>query len=135
MRNLIQASAVVALTCSPVLAQEFRADNDVLVTPVAGGFSVASDAGLGARGYWCAAADYARDVRDASGGARLYVAADRPAGIGQRSAVVFTLDPADLMPRPTAVLGATLSRPGSNLAVGHAIGFCADGKLITDSGR
>ncbi|QUJ75192.1 hypothetical protein KDD17_09150 [Sulfitobacter albidus] len=135
MRRIAATAALATALASGAAAQDFRAANDVIVTPVAGGFAATSDAGLGARGYWCAAADYAKSVRGAANGARLYIKGTRARGLGQRAPVVFTLDPAGLEPQPATILGASLSRPGSTLAVGHAIGFCVDGKLITDGDR
>ncbi|WP_370400860.1 hypothetical protein [Sulfitobacter sp. JB4-11] len=116
---------------APVSAQTFRAENGVNVTPVAGGFAVASGNGFWARGMWCAAADYARDVLGAGGTQRLYVAQPQPRG--SRTPVVFSLDPAGLTPSRVTILGASIRTAGANLSVDHAQGFCADHKLL--SGR
>ncbi|MEQ6248496.1 hypothetical protein ABMC89_06365 [Sulfitobacter sp. HNIBRBA3233] len=132
MRLTLLALASFVSLAAQAVAQTHTAAPGVEVAPVESGFAVLSDGGLGARGYWCGAADYARDILGARGNARIYVASPRPAGLGQRSPVVFTLDPAGLTPRAATILGATLSQPGSNLSVGHAYGFCADFRLITN---
>ena len=133
MRNYLIAGAYVLWAAAPVSAQSFEADNGVQVMPVPGGFAVTGDAGLGARGVWCGAADYARTRAGAgNNGQRLYIAAAREPGLGQRGAVTFTLDPAGLTPSRVTILGTSLARAGANLSVGHAYGFCADGKLVTD---
>ncbi len=115
-------------------AGAFEAVNGVSVEPAATSFEVIGDAGLGARGVWCAAADYAQRSAGATNSQRLYIARDRARGLGQRGPVAFTLDPEGLTPTSVFILGASLSRAGSNLSVGHALGFCADHKLLRNSG-
>ena len=44
--------------------------------------------------------------------------------------VNFTLDNAGLSPSGVTSIGASVSQPGANLSIGHALGFCADHKLI-----
>lgn len=121
---------VIALCAGPAAAQTFRAENRVLVTPVAGGFEVANGGGFGARGMWCAAADFARRVRGARGTDRIYIAEGRKPGLGQRAPVRFTLDPTGLNPSPVTIVGSSLRRAGSTLSVDHAYVFCADAKVI-----
>ena len=124
---------VVALAASvalPAAAQTFQAENSVTVTPVSGGFEIANGGGYGARGMWCAAADYARDVLGAAGNARIYIARGRKPGIGQRAPVLFTLDPAGLSPTPVIIVGASLRRAGASLSVDHAQQFCTDARII-----
>ena len=130
MKNALSILVAVFACASAAVAQEFRAENDVKVTAVSSGFSVTSDGGYGARGMWCAAADYARDVRGASGIARLYIAEARAPGLGQRGPVRFTLDPSGLSPTPVVIVGASLRRAGSSLSVDHAYQFCTDAKII-----
>lgn len=122
---------IAALTVSTaLLAQEFRAENHVFVVSVAGGFDVVDGGGYGARGIWCAAADYARKVLGASGTARIYIAEGRPPGLGQRAPVRFTLDPTGVDPSLVTIVGASLRKAGASLSVDHAYQFCADAKLI-----
>jgi hypothetical protein len=127
IRSLTVAALAVALA-APVAAQTFRAENRVNVTAVAGGFTVENGAGFGARGMWCAAADYARDVLDARGTQRIYVAEDRK--MRQRGPVKFTLDSAGLTPSSILILGSSIRTAGANLSVDHAGQFCADSKLV-----
>ncbi|MGB7241137.1 MAG: hypothetical protein WBC93_03495 [Sulfitobacter sp.] len=42
-----------------------------------GAFEVVDERGIGARGLWCSAAQYARDVAGAQGNARLFVLTER----------------------------------------------------------
>lgn len=111
----------------PVAAQTYRAENRIAVVGYDLGFDVANGGGHGARGIWCAAAAYARDVRGAAGPQRIYVADDRAKG--QRGPVRFTLDPTGLTPSRVTILGTSFRSAGANLSVGHAISFCADFKL------
>lgn len=127
MLRLFSACALTAALAAPLGAQTFHAKNGVTATPDAGVFSVANGGGLGARGMWCAAADYARDVLGANGSQRIYVAEDRARG--QRGPVRFTLDATGLTPSRVSIIGASIRTAGANLSVGHAISFCADFKL------
>lgn len=129
MRNILSLLILVWLA-SPVAAQAFRAENRVTVTPAPGGFEISNGGGFGARGMWCAAADYARTVLAAAGTDRVYIARARSPGLGQRAAVLFTLDPTGLVPAPVTIVGASLRRAGANLSVDHAYGFCADARII-----
>lgn len=128
-RTAIAAVALAGLAaCSA--PQVFEAENRVNVVPAPGGFDVLGDGGFGARGMWCAAADYARRVLGAPGQADLYIAAARTPGLGQRAPVRFTLDPAGLTPSSVFIVGTSLSRAGATLTVDHAHAFCADAKVI-----
>lgn len=123
------ATVLTLLVVAPAHAADFRAKNGVSVRASDNGFLVTGDAGLGARGIWCAASDYARSRAGATNGQRLYIAQGRTPGLGRRDPVAFTLDPAGLTPTSPNILAQTLRQAGANLSVGHAIGFCADGKL------
>jgi hypothetical protein len=127
LRLISFAMLSTALTLAPA-AQAFEADNGVGVDAAQGGILVTGDAGQGARGMWCAAADYARDVLGAAGYQRLYVAVARSPGLGQRAPVLFTTDAAGLDPAPVFLVGASLARAGSSLSVDHALGFCRDAR-------
>ena len=130
MKSLISFALVGAFAALPAEAQSFRAENRVAVVPAPGGFDVQGDAGFGARGMWCAAADYARDVLGAGGFDRIYIAEGRAPGLGQRAPVRFTMDPTGLRPSNVLIVGASLRTAGANLSVDHAQGFCADAKVI-----
>lgn len=127
MTMLLVATLLVATGAN---AQVFRAENRVDVVGVPGGFEVRGDAGHGARGMWCAAADYARRVLGAGGFDRIYIAEGRTPGIGQRAPVRFTMDPSGLIPRNVLIVGASLQEAGATLSVDHARGFCANSKVI-----
>lgn len=122
----------IAATCLPLMAEAatFRAENRVAVVGQADGFAVQGDAGHGARGMWCAAADYARRALGAAGTDRIYIAEGRTPGLGQRGPVRFTLDAQGLPPGEVFIVGASLRRAGANLSVDHAYSFCADAKVI-----
>lgn len=122
------AGLVVAMAVGPVSAQTFQAENRVMVRAVEGGFNVADGAGQGARGMWCAAADFARVERGAKGTDRLYVAEGRGPGLGARSPIKFTLDKTGLTPVTVTIVGLSLRTAGSVLSVAHAGAFCADAK-------
>lgn len=108
-------------------AQDFRAENRVTVTPVEGGFQIADGAGFGARGMWCAAADYANDVLNARSNARIYVVGPR---LSFDAPVTFSLDPAGNDPKQVMILSQSLRVAGANLSLAHAQSFCADVRLI-----
>ncbi|MEW9919444.1 hypothetical protein AB2B41_07510 [Marimonas sp. MJW-29] len=130
MRRLLISALSGVLLAGPLQAQTFRAENGVIVTPVAGGFEISSGGGQGARGMWCAAADYALDVLGAGGFDRIYIAQGRRLAFGERGPVRFTMDPTGLTPRRVLVVGMSLSAPGSNLSVDHALLFCQDARTI-----
>ena len=128
---LIHIALALALA-TPLAAQSYRAENRVTVNPLPGGsFEVIEGGGFGARGMWCAAADYARDVLRARGTTRIYILGPRGNSltVPGRKGVIFTLDPKGLTPEPVFIVGASLRRPGANLSVDHAYTFCADYKL------
>ena len=120
--------AALALASAPATAQSLRVENRVTVSAVPGGFSVPDGGGMGARGMWCAAGEYAARRAGAAETARVYVAVPRGRGF-DRAPVVFTLDPAGLVPRPVLILGTSLTRAGSSLSVAHARSLCADFRL------
>ncbi|MEH6521706.1 hypothetical protein [Sulfitobacter sp.] len=129
MSKVSTAIVIAFMMATPAVAKDFKAVNGIVVVPHAKGFAVTGDAGLGARGIWCAAADYVRKTERVKPGQRLYVAEDRERGLGQRNPVVFTVSPAGLTPSSAVILGTSISRAGANLSVGHAFGFCSDHKL------
>lgn len=131
MSRLLICGAIALMGAGPSAAQEFIAQNGVQVVPVSGGFSVQGDAGVGARGMWCAAADYARSVEGARAPQRIYVAE----GTKGRGSVTFTLEGAGQSRTPVTIVGLTVRNAGANMGVGHAIGFCADHKLLRSGSR
>ena len=130
MTKAFTAALMLAVMAGGAQAQDFRAENRVTVRPGTGEFSVLGDGGFGARGIWCAAADFARDRLGARGVDRLYVKQPRSRGVGEASSVVFTLQPGDLQPQQVLILGFSVKTAGASLSVGHAYSFCADTRLV-----
>ena len=63
MRFFLFVIVVTAVTATAGLAETFRAVNRLYVVPVTPDtFEVIEDRGAGARGIWCAAADYVRTI-------------------------------------------------------------------------
>ncbi|MBD3662521.1 hypothetical protein [Sulfitobacter aestuariivivens] len=131
MKHSIFLISALALLAAPLSAQSLRVENRINVSAVAGGFSVATGGGFGARGMWCGAGEYAARVQGASGTTRVYVA--QPRTSANRDAVVFTTDPAGLTPVRVFSVGASIRDAGANLSVDHARSFCHDFRL--SSGR
>ncbi len=115
------------LAGTPALAAGFRAENHVTVRSVGDRFVISDGGGFGARGMWCAAAEFARENLSASGEQRLYIVGART---GLRAPVTFSLTPGELSPMPVVIVGLSLRQAGSNLTVDHAYGYCADAKGI-----
>ena len=127
LRYIALIAAVASVGATSISAQTFRAENRVIVTPQASGlFSVSAGNYWGARGAWCAAADYAMDVLGASGTTRLYVRVPTTTPSG---AVTFGLTPGDTTPIGVVSVSASLRTAGSNLSVDHAFQFCYDARL------
>ncbi|SFD47308.1 hypothetical protein SAMN04488523_10180 [Sulfitobacter brevis] len=126
-RNPLALAALIFAAPLSVLAAS--AQSYGTVSPTAGGFLVAHDREHGARGMWCSAASYARDALGAPASQRVFVASGDGAGFWSRDPVLFTIDPAGLVPAPVTIVGASLRRAGTNLTVGHALQFCADTRL------
>ena len=125
---LTLAAAALVATGSIASAQSFRAENRVTVTPQSGDtFLVSAGGRFGARGAWCAAADYAQSRLGADGTARLFVreAAKRPG-----PTVAFGVGAGDTNPIPVLSVASAIRSPGSNLSVDHAYRFCHDRLLI-----
>ncbi|TMM55093.1 hypothetical protein [Sulfitobacter sabulilitoris] len=125
------AIAILALVLWPAMAQAqaYEAINRLLVVPIdRTTFEVIEARGEGARGIWCAAANYVRrnGLRSADG--RIYVQRARGPSVTVpgRKGVVFTLRPdAQLQATPRS-LSVSVRRVGENLSVNHAHIFCDD---------
>jgi hypothetical protein len=113
---------------APAMAQFYQAVNRLQVVPLnANDFEVIEARGEGARGIWCAAADYVTQVRGITSG-RLYVKTPRGrsvSGMG-RIGVVFTTNAASLSTPPTTSFSVSVRDAGSGLSVVHALQFCKD---------
>jgi hypothetical protein len=120
-------AAVVALAAVPAVAQTFRAENRVDVTPALNNaFQISSGGDYGARGMWCAASDYAQDVLGASGTSRIYITEPRTSTSGP---VKFSLDANGTQGKSVSIVGASLRQLGANLSVDHAYQFCYDARI------
>lgn len=126
MKIRIAACALLAILATPSFAQGYRPDGRLDFTPAPNGVTIAGTTGHGARGTWCAAADYALNQLGASRSQSLYVSEPRTKGGGRNSVVSFTLDPTGLTPSSVFLTGGSLGRRGAELSVNHALTFCAD---------
>lgn len=132
MRILSLTLAATMTLATVANAQTFRAENRVNVTPQSGGlFAVDTASRYGARGAWCAGADYAIDVLGANGSERLTVRSAQSTNSGP---VTFGLGAGNTTPVGVTGTSAALRTAGSNLSVNHAFQFCHDARLI-NTGR
>lgn len=128
MRLASILTCIGVLCASTTAADTFRADNRVVVTGQGNGlFSVPTASDFGARGAWCAAADYAIDVLKVSDRTRLYVRVPKSSNSGP---VVFGISPGSTSPTSVSGISSALSTPGANLSVNHAYQYCHDALLI-----
>lgn len=126
-RTVVALFSAVLLCAGAAQAQTFRADNRVAVTPVgADTFATSTRGSYGARGAWCAAADYAKDVLGASSTTRIFVREGEARPSGQ---VIFGVGAGGTTPVAVSSVGAAIRIPGSNLSVAHAFQFCHDARI------
>lgn len=126
----LRASIAFLCACAlaaPAAGQAFRAKNWLFVVPInADTFEVIEDRGAGARGMWCAAADYAQAAGLDGTRKRLYV--ENPRGPSKtqpgRTGVVFTTNPGEDIKDTPSSYSVTVNRRGENLSIGHSLNFC-----------
>ncbi len=110
-------------------AQAYRADNWLVVVPLnTHDFEVIEDHGEGARGIWCAAAEFAQNVLGLPREDRLYVKTPRGpsvSGVG-RKGVVFTTVSERVGTEAPRSYSVTVRRAGENLPSHHARQLCRD---------
>ena len=110
-------------------AQAYRAENWLLVVPLnTFDFEVIEDRGVGARGIWCAAGEFAQNVLALPAEERLYIKTPRGpsvSGVGRRG-VVFTTDASRAEGDAGQSYSVTVRRAGENLPSHHARQFCRD---------
>lgn len=109
--------------------QAFEAINRLKVFGIGGtDFEVIEARGEGARGMWCAAADYAKARYGQGFHQRIYVKVPRGPSqtVAGRKGVVFTIDAASLSQPPSSSVSVTTSFVGVSLPANHAIQFCKD---------
>lgn len=110
-------------------AQIYTAVNRLQVVSMDGGaFEVIEARGEGARGIWCAAADYVLSRDGQGAGKRLYIKRARgpSATVQDRKGVIFTTDAGTLGTAPTQSLSVSVRTVGVGLPVNHALQFCRD---------
>ncbi|MEM6941528.1 MAG: hypothetical protein AAF943_13020 [Pseudomonadota bacterium] len=123
---------LLALLCATVptlaAAQSFKAINRLDVIPLgSGNFEVIEAYGEGARGMWCAAADYAMAISPANG-QRLYVQSARAPSLTRngRKGAVFTTNRDNLSVAPSRSVTVSVEVVGQGLPLHHAIQFCRE---------
>lgn len=129
MRVSLIPIALAAIIGGAAAAQAFEAQNRLLVVPLGSrDFEVIEARGEGARGIWCAAADYAKRALGRPGGSRVYVKTPRGPSVSGagRIGVVFTTDPARLTVAPNKGYSVTVRTAGRGLPLDHAYQFCVD---------
>ncbi|MEM6303284.1 MAG: hypothetical protein AAF744_01095 [Pseudomonadota bacterium] len=128
MRKAIFTSALALVISSTwAQAQSFTAINRLTVVPLnAHDFEVIEQRGEGARGIWCAAAQFALERGKATNAAEIYVKRPRGAAVSAagRRGVVFTTKPAGFT--PFSSYSVSIRQKGMALPAGHAVQFCKD---------
>ena len=128
MKRLALA-AILSAVPLVAFAQSFTAVNELQVIPLSdASFEVIEDHGEGARGMWCAAAEFAEERLGTPSAAEIYVKSPRGpsiSGVG-RTGVVFTLNDAELSEPAFKSYSVSVRNVGQALPVGHAIQFCKD---------
>ncbi len=128
MRHILFPLICAALPL-PALAQSYLAINRLPVIPIsATDLEVIEARGEGARGIWCAAADYTLRRNGQVPHQRLYVKeargpSTRAAG---RKGTVFTTDVSSVPGGGTQSVSVSVRTPGQGLPVVHAYQFCQD---------
>lgn len=118
-----------AAVAPPADAQGYQAVNRLQVNPLsASDFEVIEGRGEGARGLWCAAADYIKARNGAGANPRIYVKRARgpAATVPGRKGVIYTTDAGSLGAGPSQSLSVTVRSVGVGLPTNHAIQFCKD---------
>lgn len=122
-------SLICAALPFPAMAQSYLAMNQLQVVPIsATSFEVIEGRGEGARGMWCAAADYVLNGQRQSGDQRLYVQSVRGPSVtvAGRKGAVFTTDVATLPEGPKKSYSVSVRIAGLGLPLRHAYQFCKD---------
>lgn len=134
--SFIILAAVSAVSVpTPSWAQSFQAINRLQVYGLSGtDFEVIEARGEGARGMWCAAADYAKARFGQGFRQRIYIKEPRGPSrtVAGRTGVVFTVDAASLGQPASQSLSVTVRTVGVGLPANHAIQFCRDYLLELD---
>ncbi len=135
MRDTFVWVALVMAMIVPASAQTFQAINRLQVVPLnQSDFEVIEARGEGARGIWCAAADYALARFGNTGQQRMYIKSPRGPSVSSagRKGVVFTMDASSLAVAPSRSLSVTVRTVGVGLTLNHAVQFCRDNLIEPD---
>ncbi|KIN60404.1 hypothetical protein Z945_1375 [Sulfitobacter noctilucae] len=127
--TLLTAILITGAFHATAQVRSFEAVNHLQVIPISQtDFEVIESNGLGARGMWCAAADYLVNgpLNDTDG--RLYVKTPRGPSVtvSGRTGAVFTLDASTLPDGPKRSYSVSVRTPGLGLPILHAFQFCKD---------
>ena len=120
-------SCACALALPALAAQSYWAVNSLRVYPITKDtYEVIEDRGAGARGIWCAAADYVQAAGLDRVRLRMYVLEERgpSRAVPGRFGVVFTINPDEKLRETPPSYSVSVNRRGENLTVGHALNFC-----------
>lgn len=132
---VIAAIFAISLTSGGAMAQTFEAVNRLKIVTLNGSdFEVIEARGEGARGIWCAAADYALNKKRMQRKHRIYVKTERGASVSGagRKGVVFTTDVDRLPQGPSQSFSVSTRVVGQGLSIVHAYQFCRDNIIEPD---
>ena len=122
--RFLTAAALTVTLASSAAAQSRVGPERMTVTPTgANSFVVSGQTNFWARGYWCAAGEYALLTLGLPVTARLYVS--EPYRKGSRD-IGFSTSSAGLSAQTLFTLGETIRTSGATLSVGQARGYCSD---------
>lgn len=119
--------ALILMGATVATADTYRAINRLYVQSITPDtFEVIEDYSVGARGIWCAAADYVQAIGRDRTGLRMYVQEPRGPSrtVPNRIGVVFTIRPDEVLRDTAPSYSVTVKRVGENLPVHHARLFC-----------
>lgn len=128
MRHMFFPLLIAALPL-PALAQSYLSINRLHVFSIsATDMEVIEERGEGARGIWCAAADFTLQRNGQVPHQRLYVKEARGPSMRApgRKGTVFTTDVNSLPVNASKAYSVSVNIPGQGLPVVHAYQFCQD---------
>jgi hypothetical protein len=135
MRLALIALSLFAGFAAAAQAKTYQAANRLAVVALNNSdFEVIEARGEGARGIWCAAADYTITDRHMGSNQRIYVKSPRgpSANVAGKIGVVFTTNPARLSQGPSKSYSISVRTVGQGLTAAHAIQFCRDNAIEPD---
>jgi hypothetical protein len=127
-------AAAVVLMPLMAQAQTYTAVNKLKVVPLGGSeFEVLEARGEGARGIWCAAAEFADTRMRMAKNHRIYIKSKRGPAVSAagRKGVVFTSKASAV--QPVSSYSVSVRQEGLGLPVTHALQFCRDYEIELDN--